>query len=316
MGFQLTHTASIPVEVMEVLKKKNPNELASVGLTPGWGQVPALRVGTLRSVGIELPEHWGDNNEVFPMIHGLAFYITFSLPTGMAVSFSMKGVNLRTGDEEQNTLTNNPCQSFWSRRVPYIDGYVPGHAKGVLQFRPLRGEREMAFDISDYVGVKVDNPWKDGISAAWYLPRDLAKLNPPPPYYGNQRYSGNLESYSMKGGSLGLESTTYRGATRSTRSSEPEQVGMGAGALMRQAHPDDPTVRAEDYAASYFLRLTARLVWVDQWNKWASEIDEPRITATKLEEFKSRQQYYERDLWAQIGGRPRSTNVDGFPTLG
>lgn len=305
MGFRLVFTPRIPIEAQAKLKKKSADEVAAFDLTPAWDDVPALQVQDLRRAGIQLPAHWASTNEVYPVIHGIAFYIVPEIPNGMAVSFSMKGVNLRTGKPEEDKLTDTPCQSYWTTKVhtPWIDGYRPSHTEAVRQFAPLRGE-EIVADVSDYVGVSKDHPWKDGISAAFYLPTDLTKLG--------------ATGYRRRGyDEFGLESLTNFGAKGITRgamrSAAPESVGMGAGALMRQQHPDVPGVKASDYLEEPLIRMTARIVWVEQWNAWAREAGEELISASRLRQLEQAQDQYEARLWAQLGGKPVVTDVDSFP---
>jgi hypothetical protein len=311
MGFSLVFTARIPPQAQSRLKRKSENEIAAFDLTPAWGEVPSLLVSNLRRAGIGLPDHWAGTNEVYPVIHGMAFYIVPYIPTGMAASFSMQGVNLRTGKAEELQLTDKPCQSYWTTKVhvPWIDGYRPNHTEAVRQFVPLRGEAEMASDISDFVGISNTHPWKDGITAGFFLPTDFSKLGstdsgmrggPYPMYYEV------LESMSY-----GEKGEAFRSASRS---SEPERVGIGAGALMRQQHPDVPGVKAKDYFDEALLRLTARIVWVEQWNAWAREIGETMIAASRLRQLEDMQADYEARLWSRLGGNPVNTDVDSFPS--
>lgn len=304
MGFSLVFTATIPPDAQRVLQDRNESELAMFDLTPAWDTVPHLVVADLRRAGIDVPEHWAPTNHVHPLIHGSAFYIVPYIPQGMAASFSMKAVNIRTGLPEVDELTDQPCQSYWSQQVPWIDGYVPSHGEAVRQFVPLRGEKEMLMDVSDAVGVSHEHPWKDGISAAFYLPRDLMKL-------------GNGRAYRDE---TTFEALIYGGAVKAARSADRtrgdvEEVGIAAGALMRQRHPDNPAVSAADFVEYPLIRLTVRLVWDDQWNKWAREAGEEVIAASRLRELESRQKQYESGLWAKIGGRPKTTRVDDLPTL-
>ena len=316
VGFSLVWTAKLPPEAQAVLAKKfrgREDDVASFGLTPSWGDVPSLRVADIRRAhGEGIPEHWLDSNEVYPIISGMAFYIVPVYSNGMAASFSMKGVNLRTGLPEENTLTDKPCQSYWSDEAPpWIDGYVPSHGQAVRQFVPLRGEKAMQFDVSDAVGIAKDHPWKDGISAAFFMPRDLTKL---------ETVRRNRTEYEFLGGeslSKGLKSYggVTRGATRSFRP-EPEEVGMGAGALMRQQHPDNPMVSIKDFSSELLIRLTARLVCDDQFNVWARTCGERTIPTSQLREFEERQRAYEARIWQSLGGKPKNTFVDDLPSMG
>lgn len=315
VGFDLQWTARLPPDAQEALeammkRKGKPADDASFGLTPSWGDVPFLKVKNLQRAGIAVPKHWAPTNVVYPLIHNMAFYIEPGLPPGWAASYSMKGVNIRTGKREEDQLTDDPCQSYWSQAAPWIDGYVPSVAEAVRQFVPLRGEKEMAADVSDAVGIEADHPWKDGISVAFYLPTDLDKLEEQG-YHGRGGYYG--EGLEMaKSVTLGV-----RGGDRVRRSMDegPEEVGMGAGAKMRQQHPDNPAVTKTDFLESPLLRLTARLVWDDQWNLWARDSGEQLIAASKLAELERRQREYEAYIWKLVGGKTRRTDVDALPKI-
>lgn len=304
-GFGMVYTAQIPVKVMEYVKAKGEGAVAGVELTPAFRTVPNLVVADIREAGVETPMHWADTNEVVPIIHGVAFYLTPQFTNGMAASFAMKGVNLRTGHEEVDGLTDKPCQSYWASSPPWIDGYVPSHQQGVRQFLPLSGEEEMAADVAHFVGVTPDNPWLDAISAAFYLPRDLRKLAE------SQHYRGGYETLGLESFSLGAtKGMTTRGAMRSAM---PEAVGMGAGAVMKQRHPDDPTVESDDFIQTPFIRVTTRMVWVDWWNQAAAAIGESQLTVKDQRDLREQQEQYERRLWRQLNFTV-DTNVDGFPT--
>lgn len=304
MGFNLVFTAKIPPRAQEVLKQRDQNAIG-FELTPSWGSVPSLRCSDLRRMGIDVPGHWGQDDEIFPIVNDIAFYIVPSIPQGMAMSMSMRRVNLRTGKIEEAHLTDDPCQSYWSQSTPWIDGYVPSHQQGVRQFVPLRGETAMIADVSNAVGVTDDDPLKDALSAAFYAPIDLSKLQQNSGY----RSLGALESF-------GLESMQSKSVTRShhTRSA-PEAVGMGAGAVMKQRHPENPTVKASDFTKLPLIRFTSRLVWEDQYNIWARAAGEQLLTASTLRALEQQQQDYERRLWARLGVNPVNTKVDSFPTV-
>lgn len=309
MGYSLVFTARIPPEMQKVLQKKL-GATAAFDLTPNWGDVPTLSVASLRRFGVQVPDHWAPTNEVYPVINGMAFYIVPEIPHGMAASFSMQGVNLRTGMHEEDVLTDDPCQSYWTTKVrtPYIDGYRPSKTDAVRQFVPLRGE-SMVADVSDHVGVAKDHPWKDGISAAFYLPADFSTLGGGG--YGMHELFEKNDMVMM--GAETIKSGVHRVSAPSRP--EPERVGMGAGALMKQQHPDVPGVTIKDYLEESLLRMTARIVWVETWNEWAQKCGESMISATKLQGLESKQRQYEASLLARFGGTDVHTEVDQFPTI-
>jgi len=312
MGFELQYTAKIPPAAQAVLAAKSDDELSSFGLTPPWGQVPTLLVADLRrGKSANVPEHWADTNEVFCVVPDVAFYITYSLPHGMAVSFSMKAVNIRTGLPEEDGLTDNPCQSAWVTQKPWIDGYVPKDGEAVRQFAPLRGAAEMVYDVSNAVGISPDHEWKDALSAGFYLPQDLRKMQRPS--YGGFRGYGD-PTLEMAFGGAQVKGLTLRGAH--SPQPQPEEVGMGAGARMRQRHEDDPSFDPDSFISSPFVRLSARLVFMDQWNEWARHIGEDIFPIRTLRNLEQRQEEFESRVWQSVGGKPKSTNVDSLPTMG
>jgi hypothetical protein len=317
-GFSLEFTSLIPPDAQKVLEEKRKSRkgasevdqmVAAFGLTPMWGNVPSLLVADVREAGVETPLHWNDTDEIVPLIHNTAFFIKPQLPTGLAASYSMKGVNIRLGLPEKLGLTDEPSQSYWSQYAPWIDGYVPSHAEAVRQFRPLKGEAEMKFDVAAYVGVRPDNPLIDAICARFYLPRDRSKLRAAIDYsggyYGGPAVLGDEDV-------LYEAATSYKGAERAM--SAPAEVGMGAGALMRQRHEDNPAVKASDFDSSPFDELVMRLVWQDDYNRYAREVGAKQVDLDLVKRLRKQQEDYEADVWRQLGGKgPRQTNVDSLP---
>lgn len=311
----MVYTAQIPTWAMKVLQQKH-GKVVGVNLTPPFMQVPSLRVGDLRELGNvkDLRDHWGDDDEIVPMIHKVAYYLTFSLPNGMAMVVSVRGVNARTGKVETGIPHDSPSQSYWSQYAPWIDGYVPAHRDGedaaVKQFVVLRGEQEMVYDVSNHVGVTYDNPLKDAIQAAFYLPADLRKMAVRQHRYGY----GNTDLLGS-----GLEAASFgipKGASRDmSYGVEIEEVGVAAGALMRQRHPDNPAVKATDFQRSPVMTITLRQVWVDYWNKLAAIAGEDQISLAQQRQLLDQQKQYEQRLARQIGSGDVQTDVDGFPTL-
>lgn len=296
-GFGIMYTAQIPTRAMQHVKTNGESSVAGFELTPAFRQAPSLIVADIRAAGIQTPAHWGDTNEVIPVINGVAFYLTPQFTSGMAASFAMKGVNLRNGMPEEDRLKDDP-QSYWASPPPWIDGYVAGHRQGVRQFLPLQGEAEMQFDVARMVGIRPDNIWLDAISAAFYLPLDLRKLS-----IGSGSYD-YLEGLEAVSGAKG-------GGYESLRGDGPSEVGMGAGAIMKQRHAEDPTVQASDFIAEPFIRVTTRLVWVDWWNHAARQVGVDSLTVMDLRSLQQQQESYERRLWAKLN-IPAETAVDDF----
>lgn len=293
-GFEMCYTAVIPPRAMDFIKKEE-GKVAGFGLTPWFMAVPdGLVVGDIRRAGVEIPAHWEDTNVVWPIIHGVAFYIVPAWSSSLAVSLAMKGVNLRTGRQELPYLTDDPCQSYWSgpNVPPWIDGYRPSHAEGVRQFLPLRGD--MSLDVARYVGVRPDNPMIDALTATFYLPADVRKLK---------------ESVVYRGGFEGLESKSVRSLSYGLPA--VEEVGMGAGAVMKQRHPENPMAKPADYLGSP-ITMTTRLVWHEFWNKCAAAVGISPITVLQLRELEAKQKAYEANLWAHLNV-PAVTDVDTFP---
>ncbi|HRB83233.1 MAG TPA: hypothetical protein PLW46_02895 [Acinetobacter johnsonii] len=299
VGYGIVYTANIPTRAMQHVKTNGDSTVAGFELTPAFRQAPSLIVADIREAGIQTPGHWGDTNEVIPVIHGVAFYLTPQFTNGMAMSAAMKGVNLRTGMPEEEGLTDEPSQSYWATAPAWIDGYVPGHREGVRQFLPLQEEAEMAFDVARMVGITPDNPWLDAISAGFYLPRDLRKL------------SVGSGSYDYLEGLEGVSFGAKGGGYESLRGDGPSEVGMGAGAVMKQRHAEDPTVHATDFITEPFIRVTTRLVWLDWWNQAAEKVGVDPLTVMDLRSLRQQQESYERRLWAQLN-IPAETAVDGF----
>lgn len=249
------------------------------------------------------------------MVHGMAFYVVPLIPKGMAGSFSMKAVNLRTGLPEEDRLTDEPCQSYWTTRVhtPWIDGYRPSSTDAVRQFVPLRGDKEMVADVATFVGIQPDNPWRDGISVAYYLPRDIRELGQHDRDDLRFMYKGSVyedETLEMAGPVTFGVSRTRREPGRMV-----EEVGMGAGALMKQQHPDVPGVSSDQYHKESLVRMTARLVWHEQWNSWAQACGATPISPSLLRELKRRQDEYETEIRMKLGGKPVATAVDQLPQI-
>lgn len=300
-GYGITYTAVIPTRAMQHVKANGEGTVAGFALTPAFRTAPSLVVADIRAAGIPTPGHWGDTNEVVPIIDGIAFYLTPQFTGGMAASFAMKGVNLRTGMPETDNLTDDPSQSYWATAPAWIDGYVPSHREGVRQFLPLQGKEGMAFDVARMVGITQENPWLDAISAAFYLPRDLRKLRSYD--YGGYSDDSFLESVSYGAGAKGAGNESLRGL--------PSEVGMGAGAVMKQRHPEDPTVKATDFILEPFIRVTTRLVWHDWWNQAAEKVGVSPLTVMDIRSLRDQQTAYERRLWATLN-IPAETAVDGF----
>lgn len=315
LGHGLTFTALIAPSAQEALEAKRARQSldgpATFSLTPGWRMVPSILVQDVRDAGVQLPDHWLQSQRIYPVVEGIAFYIRPFLPTGMALSASMFGVNMRLGIPEEDLgghLTDDPRQSYWSEQKPWIDGYVRSHSAGVSQFVPLRGKDEIAaFDVATLVGVKVDCPWRDGISFSYHLPVDVSRLASSGSLYRSDNYEF-LES-TMKGMSYGPPT---RGVLESAA---PEQVGMGAGAVMAQHHEDNPAVNASDFVDWELIRITSRLVWSQQYNVWAQAVGGELITPQMMREFRGLQADYDRQLWRWLGVQPTHlTAVDNLPT--
>lgn len=324
VGYHLHFTALIPPWAQERLEERSSRgdksfPFDAFPLTLDYGTMPYLVVGTLRRAGIKLPEHWADTNLIWPIIHGQAFYIVPTFTDRLwAMSLSIKGVNMRTGRAEEDGLTDTPGQSYWVTCPPWVDGYVPSDGEAVRQFVPLR-DGEMEWDASDHVGVANYNPWKDALSAAFYLTNNDTRLWQAVQSYGEWR--GGIKSagsYSTNWAdaegplTMGLNPADYvmRGGIE-----EVAPVGIGAGSRMRQRHLDDPSVHAGMYLATPILRITSRLMWVEEFNRMARQAGLVGVDQRTAEGLLRRQAAYESDL-GRFLGKPKKSDVDGFPTIG
>jgi hypothetical protein len=286
--------------------KATEDDIAAMNLTPAWGSVPTLSVGSLRKAGVkDVPAHWDDQDSVSVIVDGISFFIMPTSSEGLAYTVSMNGVDVRLGLPTLGHLTDEPRQNYWSEPVPWVDGYVPAptgdgrRASGVRQFLPLRGQDKIQkFDVATLVGA---DPMQDGITVAYYLPRDLRSLvSSRPFYYGGAMYM-MAEAASLESGARAL-------------GSGPEQVGMAAGGVMRQYHPDKPGVYASDYQQHPFLSLTTHLVWPDQFNAWANALGEQVIKQAMLEDLERQQKEYAAGIYKKYGVQPNVTsNVNTLP---
>jgi hypothetical protein len=317
VGVTLHYTSRIPSDVGRIVEERG-GQYAALELTPDWGQVREITVRTLRKSGVEMPGHWRDSDVIVPIIHGQAFYLGGLSLGGGAVSFSMKGVNLRTGrPETEGPLSDTPSQSYWAEGVylPWIDGYVPSDGQAVRQFVPLRGEHEMSSDVARHVGISDQDRYIDAIRGRFFAP-----LEPMAPSYetrgggllGGGLLGGGYESSSPQ--SYGLPSYTTRGGTKGiTQPSAP--VGMGAGARMKQRHEHNPAVTAEDFMPQPWHEIVIRLVWIDDWNEYARQIGTAVVSDAQIRDLERRQHLYETDLRRRFGIYPQvDTDVNRFPT--
>jgi len=311
VGARFHFTSKIPADVARKLEEEGGG-YAAFDLTPDWGYVPELSVRKLRQAGASVPTHWGDNDGVVPLVHGQAFYLGDIGLGGGAVSISMKGVNLRTGlPETEGPPSDDPSQNYWAPGVylPWIDGYVPSDGQAVRQFVPLQGEAEMAADVARHVGISERDPFIDALRMRFFAPVEPKQAS------SYRDYGYESVEYESFGGGLegGLEGTlTLQSMPRSAAIAD---VGMGAGARMKQRHEHNDQVKASDFCDASWLEIVFRLVWVSDWNVLAQVVGESVVSDERLAQLAKQQTQYETSLRRQFGiFQNVDTKVDTFPT--
>lgn len=306
VGTTLHFTSKIPADAAEALRARSGDH-ASFDLTPNWGEVPEITARSLARAGVPLPDHWDEGDVVIPINHGQAFYLGNIELGGGAASFSMKGVNLRTGRAETNgPVSDDPSQTYWAPGVPlpWIDGYVPSDGQAVRQFVPLKGEGEMGFDVARHVGISQSDRFIDAIRVRFFAP-----LEPKPTHTTRGGRLATLGSVAL--GSSTIDAPVFRGAARFAA---PE-VGMGAGARMRQVHEHNSKWKAGDFRTTPWFEAVFRMVWLDEWNELATLAGKQPLGTETIDSFAARQAEYESRVRQLLGIHPQvDTDVDLLPT--